>query len=423
MRDPLTPTHHVTDSASPGLRRRDLLRCGCGIAGALALSGCSDEPPPGRYTQADVDGLAAQREREARERGTGRHGEQRYRGYRGLAALPWFDLDARGDLRLIDDSVPDTIDCHTHLGMSLLFRPALDLQARTPRVMHLLDCNGSDPGCELDLDIYINGNFDAEGLDKLRRYTLTLALWGNAIQRTHTIPNLLREMDAMRVSHSVVLPIKTGLPFGDTLTEDWHTAIANAGAEERLIAGLSVYPGHDHAIDQLRAHAATGARVLKLHPTVQQFYPDDPTLFPIYEEAQALGLVVFFHGGRAGIEPDDRLRYAMPRHYEAVLRNFPDLAIVLGHAGARDARAMLAMTRPHANAWLGIHGQSLRMLDTIIEASGGERLLFGTDWPWYHIGATLAKILLCTDRPRLRRQRRMVLRENALRLLPELATD
>lgn len=402
------------------LRRRDALRLGAGMAGSLALVGCDDEAAPGRYTQADTDALAGQREREARERGTGRHGEQRYRGYRGLAELPWFDLDAQGDLRLIDDAVPDTIDFHTHLGMSLLFRPQLDLLASTPRVRHLLDCDGSDPGCELDLDIYINGNFDDEGLAQLRRYTLTQALWGNAIQRTHTIPNLLREMDTMRVAHSIVLPIKTGLPFGDTLTEDWRDAIRNAGARQRLSAGLSVYPGAGNAIDQMRAHAAAGARVMKLHPTVQQFYPDDPAVMPIYEEARALGLIVFFHGGRAGIEPENRLRYAMPRHYEGVLKNFPELPVVLGHGGARDARAMLAMTRPYSNAWLGIHGQGVRMLESIIEASAGERLLFGTDWPWYHIGATLAKVLLCTERPQRRRQRRMILRDNAIELMPGL---
>jgi predicted TIM-barrel fold metal-dependent hydrolase len=403
--------------------RRRLLRCSAGMTAAIALAGCSNEPPPGRYTQADIDALAEQREREARERGTGRHGQQRYRGYRGLAELPWFGLDARGDLCLIDDAVPDAIDFHTHLGMSLLFRPQLDLLASTPRVRHLLDCDGSDPGCELDLDIYINGNFDDEDLAQLRRYTLTQALWGNAIQRTHTIPNLLREMDTMRVSHSVVLPIKTGLPFGDRLTEDWRDAIRNAGARQRLFAGLSVYPGDGQAVEQMRAHAAAGARVMKLHPTVQQFYPDDPVVFPIYEEARALGLILFFHGGRAGIEPQDRLRYAMPRHYEGVLKNFPELPVVLGHGGARDARAMLAMSRPYANAWLGIHGQSLRMLETIIEASAGERLLFGTDWPWYHIGATLAKVLLCTDRPQRQKQRRMILRDNAIALMPELASS
>jgi predicted TIM-barrel fold metal-dependent hydrolase len=287
-------------------------------------------------------------------------------------------------------------------------------------VLHLLDCDGSPAGCDLDLDIYINGNFDPEGLRDLRRSTLTQGLWGNEKVRSHTVPNLLREMDAMRVRHSLILPIKVGLPFGDRLTEHWRAAVARAGATDRLHVGLSVYPTDPDAPEQLRRHASSGARVMKLHPTVQQFYPDDPALFPLYEEAQSLGIVVFFHGGRAGIEPQDRLRYAVPRHYEAVLARFPDLQVVLGHAGARDSAAMLELALRYANAWLGIHGQSVTSLDRIIDATAGERLLFGTDWPWYHLGATLAKVLLCTDGAGREPVRRAILRDNALRLLPEL---
>lgn len=50
-------------------------------------------------------------------------------GYRGLAELPWFHLDAAGRLRCTDDSVPETIDLHCHLGMSVLFAPHVDLQS------------------------------------------------------------------------------------------------------------------------------------------------------------------------------------------------------------------------------------------------------------------------------------------------------
>ena len=85
----------------------------------------------------------------------------------------------------------------------------------------------------------------------------------------------------------------------------------------------------------MRAQAAQGSRVMKLHPTVQAFYPDDSQMMPVYEEAQRLGLVIFFHGGRAGIEPESRQRYAMPRHYEAVLAQFPRLQVIIGHGGAR----------------------------------------------------------------------------------------
>jgi predicted TIM-barrel fold metal-dependent hydrolase len=403
------------------LNRRSFLGClGLG-AGSLTIGGCGGEPPAGRFTQIDAVALERQRSEEAARAGQGPLGEQVYTGYRGLAELPWFGLDDRGRLVCTDDDVPASIDIHCHLGMSVLLAPDIDLQAPHPRTRHLLDCDGDAPPCRLDLDIYANGNFTRESLAALRWSTVAQGLWGSAFARTQTIPNLLAEMDAMRVERAFILPIKMGLPFGDDLTERWRAAILEAGAQARLLNGLSVHPHAAASMADMRAHASTGARLMKLHPTVQAFYPDEDGVMPLYEEAARLGLVVFFHGGRAGIEPASRQHYALVRHYEAVLSNFPGLPVILGHAGARDGEAMLELATRYDNAWLGLHGQSVTRLGEIISRTGGERLLFGTDWPFYHIGMSLAKVLLCTQGRDGQALRQRILRDNALALFPELA--
>lgn len=384
--------------------------------GGLAIGACTRSDGD-RYTEADIALLAAQREKELARSGRGPFGSQRFQGYRGLAELPFFELDRAGVLRLVDESVPNSIDFHCHLGISVLFEPTLDLQARTPRVRHLLDCDAADPGCDLDLDIYINGNFTDENLDDLECTTLAQGLWGNEVIRSHTIPNLLDEMDANRVEQSVILPIVFDMPLGDNLEAHWRSAITQAGAAGRLIAGSSVHPRDPDKIERLEAAAAAGTRVIKLHPTVQAFYPDEPDAMEIYQAAERLGLVVFFHGGRAGIEPASRHPYAMPRHYEAALSNFPGLPFVLGHAGARDGEAMLELGLRYENAWFGIHGQSVTHLDEMVRRSGGERLLFGTDWPFYHLAASLAKVLIVTQDPGRSEIRHAILRGNAERLL------
>lgn len=400
-------------------RRRFLEGLGLGAC-SMMLPGCESEPEAGRYTANDIKLLAAQQRGERLASGHGLYGKQVYQGYRGLANLPWFELDAQQKLIMVDESVPQAIDVHCHLGMSVLFEPTLDLQATTPRVRHLLDCDDGRPGCKLDLDVYANGNFTDEALDTLQTNTVAQGLWGSAFAKTQTIPNLLQEMDAMRIQQSIILPIKMGLPFGDRQTETWRDAIVTAGEQQRLISGLSIHPRGKTRIEEMRAHAATGARLMKIHPTVQAFYPDDADMMAVYEEAQSLGLTIFFHGGRAGIEPKSRHRYAMPRHYEAVLANFPKLAVVLGHGGARDGDAMLELALKYDNAWLGIHGQSVSNLEKMILRTQGRRLLFGTDWPFYHIGMSLAKVLLCTDIPSRSDLRGRILRDNALELFPEM---
>ena len=228
------------------------------------------------------------------------------------------------------------------------------------------------------------------------------------------------EMDAMRIQKALLLPIKLGLPLGDTLTEDWQVAVDKGNAEDRLHTGFSVYPGSKTAISEMRTHAQKGSRIMKLHPPVQRFYPDSPEAMELYGEAERLNLVVFFHGGRAGIEPESSHPFAMPRHYEAPLREFPNLQFILGHAGARDAEGMLKLATRYDNAWLDVHGQGLSRLEILIERTGGERVLFGTDWPFYHMGSSLAKVLITTQAADREQIRYNILRGNVLALLPDI---
>ena len=207
------------------LSRRGFLRTAAAGAVGLAVPGCGGDGDPSRYTEADVAALATQRRTESARSGRGPFGPQRYRGYRGLAELPWFELDSAGQLRCVADDLPPAIDIHCHLGMSLLLAPEVDLHARTDRVRHLLDCDAREPGCELDLDVYINANFSEDDLRALRKGAVAQLTWGSAAAATQTIPNLLDEMDATRVGEAMILPIAFGLPFGDDLSERWMAAI------------------------------------------------------------------------------------------------------------------------------------------------------------------------------------------------------
>jgi predicted TIM-barrel fold metal-dependent hydrolase len=252
-------------------------------------------------------------------------------------------------------------------------------------------------------------------LRALRWGVVARLLWGNAAGATHTIPNLLAEMDATGVSQAFALPIAFGLPFGDDLTERWLDATEAAGVQDRLLPAASVHPSDPARIEKLRRYAARGARVLKLHPAAQRFFPDAPEAMEIYEECARLGLAILFHGGRAGIEPGYTHQFTLMRNYEGMLARYPEVAVVLGHAGARDVADAILLARRYPNLWLDIHGQGVTMLHELIERVGGDRLLFGTDWPFYHLAATLAKVLIVTEgRPDLRTA---ILRANADRLL------
>ena len=120
---------------------------------------------------------------------------------------------------------------------------------------HLLDCDAEEPGSKLDLDVYINANFSSAQLRTLRWAVVGRLIWGGGPAATHTIPNLLDEMDATGVERSLILPIAFGLPFGDNLTERYQEAIAEADVGDRLIPAVSVHPNDPERIEKLRRYA------------------------------------------------------------------------------------------------------------------------------------------------------------------------
>jgi len=341
--------------------------------------------------------LEAQRRDEAERAGKGRLGPLRYQGYRGLADLPYFDLAPDGTLRLAIE-IPPAIDLHTHFGVALLLAPDIDLAARTQRTDYYLDCDATDPGCSFDLDVYQNANFSEAAHAALTAQMRDQLLpWGGSSARTHTLANLLAEMDAMHFQRAAVLGMAIGLPFGDNLTERWMDAIEVSTARDRFVPFASVHPRDAHWRTKLDTFAARGARGVKLHPEMMRFAPDDPEAMQIYGACEQLGLPVIFHAGRSGIEPESIRPYALIRHYVPAIAAYPRVQFLLGHAGARDVGDALAAAQQYPNVWLEIACQGATQLDGLMTTLGPERLLFGSDWPFYPLAATLAKVLLVTE--------------------------
>ncbi|HEY3357067.1 MAG TPA: amidohydrolase family protein [Polyangia bacterium] len=339
-----------------------------------------------------------------------------FQGYSELADLPEFDLDCNGRLRC---TIPDlrAFDVHTHLGFRWLRAPAIDLQAATESVHYYIDCDGAEPPCTIDLTRYANECATPAMLQQMDDDILSaFSTEGSPVTSTHTIPNLLAEMDAAGIERAVVLPIAMGLDTGDTQTEDWLDAIAAAGAAARLVPFGSVHPADPEKLTKLRAYQERGIKGLKLHPSNQRIFPDDPATMELYAECERLGLPVLLHSGRAGIEPPSVQPFNDIAHFVAPAKDYPNVQFVLAHAGARlDWQAALALAEEAPNVWLDLAGPGLGPLRAILAALGPERLLFATDWPFYPEAYALAKTLIVTREDAHARD--LILRENAQRLL------
>lgn len=367
--------------------RRAFLQLGA----ATLLAGCQSS----RHTEEDAARLARQQAEEKANSGRGRLGPLRYAGYRGLAELPWFELGEDGFLHSRIE-LPPTVDMHTHLGWSYFLAPRVDLLRRTSRIQYLMDCDAEEPPCPLDLDVYVNSNFTEAMHSQLSWETMTSLLTGSRAAATHTVPNLVAEMDALGVAEAAVLPIATNLPLSGDNSLASREAIVAGGATKRLIPFASVHPDDPKAREKLREAKRAGVRGVKLHPEMQRFFPDAPGAMAIYEECGKLGLPVIFHAGRSGIEPDFLKPYALLRYYVPGIREFPQVKFLLGHAGARDVAEALLIARDHRNVWLELSSQGASSIDHLLQELGPEKLVFGSDWPFYPLAVALAKVLLVT---------------------------
>lgn len=118
-----------------------------------------------------------------------------------LARLPWFDVD-HGRLVVSDRSVGPIIDMHSHLALAYARPLSLDLNKLHPETEYYL------PACSgFDLERYINKNFTEKQLKTLSRDLALMSVTGGGMRRTHTRPNLERDMKDMGIVHSVILPI------------------------------------------------------------------------------------------------------------------------------------------------------------------------------------------------------------------------
>jgi predicted TIM-barrel fold metal-dependent hydrolase len=174
-------------------------------------------------------------------------------------------------------------------------------------------------------------------------------------------------------------------------------------------------------VEHLREMAERGAKGIKLHPVVQKFAPGDRRMHPVYEACRELGLTVLSHTGSA----KGGQTLADPNGFAPVLKDFPGLTVVLAHLGGgrwrqtaelADAFPDLAFDLCEIVAWAGApEAPSTEELAQLIRRIGAERVMLGTDFPWYDLDTTADQVMslpvLSAD------EKEAILGANAVRIL------
>ena len=119
-------------------------------------------------------------------------------------------------------------------------------------------------------------------------------------------------------------------------------------------------------------------RGFKFHPSIQAFEPNDPKVYPLYEELQSLGVPALFHTGQTGIGaglPGGRgikLRYSDPMLLDDVAADFPGLTIIMAHPSVPWQDAAISVATHKANAYIDLSGWSPKYFPPqLVKAANG----------------------------------------------------
>ncbi len=199
----------------------------------------------------------------------------------------------------------------------------------------------------------------------------------------------------------------------------WTCEMAREHAE--LVAFPSVDPlmgTEAMAAEVSRCAGEFKVRGIKLHPAEGHYYPADERLWPAYARMQELGLVVLSHGGLFMLTPD--VAYTQPANFEPVLHRFPDLKLVVAHLGHGFWDESVELARKHPNVYFdtsavisGVERLNIMSNDAfaeLIRKLGVDRVLFGSDYPWFSPAASLRHFL---QLPLKQDEREQILGQNA----------
>ncbi len=159
-----------------------------------------------------------------------------------------------------------------------------------------------------------------------------------------------------------------------------------------------------------------GAVGIKIHPSLNRTYPEDPRYEPIWELAADRGVPIITHSWAVS-DYNPVQKYATPDHFGHYVARYPQVNLVLGHAGGLYAGNLAAadLARRYHNVYMDLSGDaySFGLIEWLVDQVGAARLLFGSDVNWIDQRTHLGRVL---DADITLEQKQLILGENAQRL-------
>jgi predicted TIM-barrel fold metal-dependent hydrolase len=194
-----------------------------------------------------------------------------------------------------------------------------------------------------------------------------------------TVGGIKASMGEAGIDRSVVLSIATRPQQASKITR-WAASVQ----DDAVVAFGSIHPDSPAWREELGAIRDAGLMGIKLHPDYQEFFVDEERLFPIYERALELGLIIIFHAGvDIGLPPP---YHCTPDRLRRAVRAFPGGKFVAAHMGGfkcwDEVESCLVGENVYLDTSFSLQWMEPERFLRILREHGHEKVLFATDSPW-----------------------------------------
>lgn len=240
----------------------------------------------------------------------------------------------------------------------------------------------------IDVHTHVQASVTGRMVDAASPEAAVAEVFGS--ERVLTVPQLATYYRERRMA-CVAFTVDT-VRWGSAASNEEVLELAVAESDA-LVPFVSIDPHRGAGgVRQLRQLVAAGARGVKFHPTLQEFFPDDRSLaYPLYEVAAEHRLPAVFHTGQTAVGSGQRggggmlLKYSDPLHLDQVAADFPDMTVVMAHPAVPFTDVALSIAGHKPNVYMDLSGWGPRYLppNLVRQASNllKHKLLFGTDFP------------------------------------------
>ncbi len=185
----------------------------------------------------------------------------------------------------------------------------------------------------------------------------------------------------------------------------------------RRIFYLGFYDPHDGENDLALLQKACdwpGFKGIKIHPSFNGTPADDPSYEPVWKFASENDLPIVAHSWSVSTYNPVQ-RFSTPEKFEKYVRKYRDVRFVLAHSGGRGSgrQEAVRMADMYKNVYTDCAGDiyDYHFFENMMASLPHNKLLFGTDFPWFDHRSHLTRIFLA-DIPTTIKQK--ILRDNAI---------